>query len=239
MKFVAKILTALTILFISGLFVTNAILKAQFEKLDKSDLYWNFKIVLSEPYHHLKLEGGNMTNIAFEPSPKSTVRVNPDWNAYKNGNFKPYVKNDTLHLVFDKNYSDLYEKNWLRNNIMVRIFTPELLSVTGSDTRLVMKKVKQPNFTLDLSGTSEFELESQIPEFDSLKINQRDSSEVVFEMIHENGLSRDFHCKWIEASVKGKSILGLGDAKIDSFKISVDNRSAILLSGESLKMWKK
>lgn len=238
MKIVARILTAMLILFIAGLFVTNALLKAQYNKLDKSDLYWNFTTVLSQPYHHLKLDGGNMSNIAFESSPRSSVRVNPEWNVFKKGNFKPYVKDDTLHIVFDTTYSDLYEKNWLRNTIMVRLFTPELLSVTASNTRLLMKKVHQKQFALQLSGRSEFELESLSPQFDSLRIHQQDSSEVVIEMMHDNTLPREFHCNWVHASVNGASKLGLGDAKIDSIEISVANTSAVLLSGESLRKWK-
>lgn len=54
------------LLFIAGLFVSNNILKKEYGKADKSDLYWNYSKILEQPFSHINIEGGNITNIAFE-----------------------------------------------------------------------------------------------------------------------------------------------------------------------------
>ena len=78
MKLTAKILSAMLLSFIAGLFVSNSILKKEYEKVDKNDLYWTYGKILEQPFSHLKIEGGNITNIAFEQSSKSSVRIFKD-----------------------------------------------------------------------------------------------------------------------------------------------------------------
>jgi len=96
MKLTAKILSAMIILFIAGLFISNSILKNEYYKADKSDLYWNYGKILEQPFSHLKIDGGNITQIAFEQSASSSVRIFKDWEGYQNGSVQANVKNDTL-----------------------------------------------------------------------------------------------------------------------------------------------
>ncbi len=235
MKLTSKILSAMLLLFIAGLFVSNSILKKEYDKVDKNDLYWTYGKILEQPFSHLKIEGGNITNIAFEQSSKSSVRIFRDWEGFKQGLVKPVVKNDTLFLKFPNTYRDLFEKNWMGSNTLVRIFSPKLLSVTGHDTKFEMYKMKQKNMNITLSGKSSFELESMTPELDSVRVIQSDSSAVVFEMSPEYKISESFHLKWVNASVQGPSILDLGHAQIDSMQLSIADSSGILLSGSSLR----
>src|SRR5438309_1619566 len=79
-------------------------------------------------------EGGNLTNITFEPSKKSSVRVFKMWEGLENKAVKATVKNDTLFLKFPKNITGPNEKRYMSWNTLVRIFSPELLSVNGHDT---------------------------------------------------------------------------------------------------------
>jgi hypothetical protein len=98
-----------------------------------------------------------------------------------------------------------------------------------------MYKMKQKNMNVFLSGKSSFELESMTTELDSLHIVQSDSSAVVFEMSPDYKISESFHLKWVDATVKGVSILDLGHAQIDSMRLSVADSSGILLSGSALR----
>jgi hypothetical protein len=116
--------------------VSDVILKKEYHRIDKSDLYCTFGRILEQPFKYLKIEGGNINNIAFEPSKKPSVRVFKDWEGYQNKSVKAYVKNDTLYVKFPKEIKDPYEKRYLQNNTMVRIFGPELLYVDGYDTML-------------------------------------------------------------------------------------------------------
>jgi hypothetical protein len=92
------------------------------------------------------------------------------------------VKNDTLYIDFNFKPANEYEKFWLQNAAPVRIFSPQLLYVNGSNTHFEMLKLKQKNIAVNMTGKSSFEVESMYPEMDSVTVYQKDSSEVVFEM---------------------------------------------------------
>ncbi|MEP7109957.1 MAG: hypothetical protein ABI760_18320 [Ferruginibacter sp.] len=235
MKLSTKILTLMLLLFTAGLVASNVLLKKEYDKADKSDLYWNYGKILQEPFRHISIEGGNVTNIAFEQNNKPSVRVYKNWEGYKKRSVQAIVKNDTLFLKFPNTYKDIYEKHWMGGNTLVRVFSPQILSVTGTDTKFEMFKMKQKSISVIMAGKSSFELESMIQEFDSLHIMQNDSSAVVFEMSPDFKVSESFHAKWVDASIKGFSILDLGHAQVDSLHLTIADSSAILLSGGTLK----
>ncbi|MEO6719632.1 MAG: hypothetical protein ABIN67_04660 [Ferruginibacter sp.] len=235
MKLTSKILTAMLLLFVAGLFISNSILKNEYNKVDRNDLYWNYGKILEQPFSHIKIEGGNITNIAFEQSINPSVRIFKDWEGYQKGSVKAVVKNDTLFLKFPNTYRDIFEKNWMGRTTLVRIFCPRLLSFTGNNSKFEMFKVKQKNMSVTLTGKSGFELESMNTEMDSLYISQQDSSAVVFEMSPDYKITESFRVKNVNASIRGVSVLDLGHAQIDSLKLTIADSSAILLSGGTLK----
>ncbi|MFM9909948.1 MAG: hypothetical protein ACKVOW_11390, partial [Chitinophagaceae bacterium] len=234
MKLTSKILSAMLLLFVAGLFLSNTILKHEYDKADKSDLYWNFGILLQQPFSHINLEGGNITNIAFEQNMKASVKVYKNWDDYASGLVKAFVKNDTLFLKFPKEAKDIFERDWMKWNTLVRIFAPNLISVTGTDTKFEMFNIKQKSIHVIMNGKSEFELESMDTEFDTLHIQQSDSSAVVFEMSPDYKQSATFHVKYVNANVQGVSLLDLGHGQIDSLQLSIADSSAVLLSGKTL-----
>lgn len=182
MKLSTIILLVTLVLLVTAMFASNVILKKEYDKVDKSDLYWTYAKILERPFKHLKIEGGNVTNIAFEQSKNPSVRVSKDWHGYELGLVKAFVKNDTLFVKIPNTYKDQYEKQYLGWSTMVRIFSPTLLSVDGFDTNIGMFKLKQKNLTVNISGKSKLEVESYLYNFDTLTISQKDSSEVIFEM---------------------------------------------------------
>lgn len=140
---------------------------------------------------------------------------------------------------FPNTYKDIFEQNWMGWNTLVRVFSPQLLSVTGTDTKFKMFKTKQKSISINTAGKSIFELESMSPEFDSLHIIQNDSSQVVFEMSPDYKISEAFHFKYVEADLKAVSFLDIGHGQIDSLKLNIADGSSILLSGGTLKKGKK
>jgi hypothetical protein len=182
MKFTTGILVLIFVLMIAGLVSSNVILKKQYDTIDKSDIYWTYNKVLEQPFKYLNITGGNETNIYYEPSAKPSLRLLQEWVKYHNGEVKANVRNDTLFLNFDYKPASPFEKIWLQRAATVRIFSPELLSVTGNNTHFEMQKVKQKNISVSMHGTSGFEVESMYPEFDSINVFQSDSSAVKFEM---------------------------------------------------------
>jgi hypothetical protein len=185
MKISTTILFTLLTLLIAGMLCSNIIIKNEYDKVDKSDLYWTYKKVLETPFKYLKITGGNNTNIAFEQSQHCSVRLFEDWTRYHKGDITTLVKNDTLFLDFSFVPQNENEKIWLKNITPVRIFAPQILVVDGFNTKLEMFKMNQKNYTIHMTGKSQFEVESMTPFLDSLNITQSDSSEVVFEMSPE------------------------------------------------------
>jgi hypothetical protein len=256
MKFTSGALIALLLILIAGLFCSNIILKKEYDSLDKTDIYWNYEKVLQQPFKHLKIIGGNLTRIAFEQSPKYSVRILQEWKRYHGGKIQAQVKNDTLFINFDFIPSNLYEKFWMRGITAVRIFSPELLSVNGHNTNFEMFKLKQKSINVSITGKSKFEVESLIRSLDTLNISQRDTSEVVFEMSPEYqttiitdatrigvrvnetqqiNSNEAMSINSVKADLQGYSLLDVGHAQIQSLQLQIADSSGIILSGGALK----
>jgi hypothetical protein len=167
---------------IAGLLSSNILLKKQYDALDKTDVYWTYNKIMEQPFKYLNITGGNGTNIYYEQSNKPSVRLLQEWVNYHGGEVKAVVKNDTLFLNFDYVAANPFEKFYLENAAPVRIFSPRLLSVTGSNTHFEMQKLKQKSISVHITGKSKFEVESMYPDLDSVNVYQGDSSAVVFEM---------------------------------------------------------
>jgi Putative auto-transporter adhesin, head GIN domain len=235
MKWSTRILLTIVLAFVGGLLISNIVLKKEYDKIDKSDLHWNYEKVLGQHFKYLKIEGGNITNIAFEQSTNCSVRILNDWQRNKPPLINTFVKNDTLFVKFISKGKNENEKNWMEWTTLVRIFSPELLYVEGFNTKFEMFNVKQKSISVNMSGKSEFELESMATAFDSLEIVQKDSSAVVFEMSPDYKTTASFHVKKVNAAITGVSILDLGHAQIDSLQLNIADSSGIILSGGALK----
>ena len=256
MKFTTRILVLIFILMFAGLLSSNMILKKQYDATDKSDIYWTYNKVLEQPFKYLNITGGNETNIYYEPSAKPSVRLLQEWVKYHNGEVKASVRNDTLFLNFDDKPTNPFEKVWLHNAAPVRIFSPELLSVTGNNTHFEMQKVKQKSINVNITGKSSFEVETMNKAMDSVNVYQRDSSEIVFEVSPEylsavvtdktkigfKSTTRDqtnknesISIRSVNADIDGHCLLDIGHAQIQNMQLRVGDSSAVILSGGALK----
>jgi hypothetical protein len=269
MKLTTRILLGVFMLMIAGLVVSNLILKRQYNSIDKSDLYWTYNKVLDSPFKYLSITGGNGTNIFYEQSERPSVRLSQEWVAYHHGAIKADIRNDTLFLNFNYMPPNLFEKFYLQYAAPVRIFSPELLSVTGVNTNFEMQKLKQKSISVNISGKSKFEVESMFPEMDSINVTQSDSSSVVFEMSPDyrkqlspnqqegkiifhnaedvavtykdpkDGFDETMSFNSVTAKITGHSILDIGHAQVKNFSLDVSDSSAIVLSGTALKLAKQ
>lgn len=257
MKFTTRMLVLIFVLMIAGLFSSNIILKKQYDAIDKSDIYWTYNKVLEKPFKYLNITGGNETNIYYEPGAKPSVRLLQEWIKYHNGgDVKAIVRNDTLFLNFDYKPANAYEKFWLRDAAPVRIFSPELLSVTGNNTHFEMQKVKQKSINVNITGRSKFEVESMSKTLDTVNVYQRDSSEIVFEISPEylstkvtdntrigfntinttqTNKNESMSINAVKADIGGQCLLDIGHAQIQSLQLHIQDSSAVILSGGTLK----
>jgi hypothetical protein len=209
------------VLLIAGLFYTDFLLKKEYDKLDKNDLYWTYAKVNVEPFRHLKLEGGNLTNIAFEPAPSASVRINRTWDGFAESLVKVVVKNDTAFVKFPETGFSEGQKEFLSRITPVRIFAPELLSIDGNNTQIGLFKMKQKNYTINLSGKSKFEVESYIHALDSVNITGSDSAFLVFE-ISPDSLGTDANISAASIYPKGGPVaLSIGHNGIQSRSVGL------------------
>jgi hypothetical protein len=259
MKWSTRILLFLLVVVIAGMLASNIILRNEYKSVDKNDRYWNYGKILDQPFKYLKIDGGNSTQIAFEQSPNCSVRVWHTWQRVRPNPIKAFVNNDTLYIQFTYQASDPGEQNWMKWNTLVRIFSPVLLSVVGNNTNFEMFKLKQANISVNMTGKSKFEVESFVPDLDSINVTQKDSSEVVFEMSPEytkanigntkskkviqvapsvsNELASNeaMTIQSLRANLQGNTILDVGHAQIRSLILNVTDSSAIVLSGCGLR----
>ncbi|HEX8279528.1 MAG TPA: hypothetical protein VF540_12575 [Segetibacter sp.] len=275
MKLSSVVLLVTLVLLLFAMFATNIALKKEYDKIDKSDLYWTYGTILEQPFKHLRIEGGNITHIVFEQSKKSSVRVFKNWQGYENKMVQAFVKNDTLFVKFPE-ISDPGEKRYMGFITPVRIFSPELLSVNAYNTSFRLSKLKQKSISITASGRSKVVVESFLHDFDSIHVSQTDSTNVGFAMspeligtdagitMSEDGISsvassggpriitpssifaaekissrETLTVKTLEASVQGVSLLDVGHFQINSLKLNIADTSGIILSGGTLRNFKR
>ena len=231
-------------------------MKKQYDAIDKTDVYWTYNKVLEQPFRYLNITGGNETNIYYEPSCQAFCSLLQEWVKYHNGEIKANVRNDTLFINFDYKPANPFDKFWLANAAPVRIFSPELLSVTGNNTHFEMQKVKQKSINVNITGKSSFEVETMNKAMDSVNVYQRDSSEIVFEISPEyltnvvtdntrigfsttnttqTNRNESMNINSVNADVGGFSLLDIGHAQIQSLQIHVTDSAGIILSGGAIK----
>ncbi|TSD65848.1 hypothetical protein FFF34_000155 [Inquilinus sp. KBS0705] len=236
LKLSTIILISVLVLAVIGVFASNLVLKHQYDGIDKSDIYWNYNKILQQPYKHLKIDGGNITNIIFEQSKNPSVRVLNYWREYKKDvTFKAYVSNDTLHITFPNTYPNEGEKQWMQRTVLVRLFAPQLLSINGNNTNFEIEKMQQKSISINLRGKSRLEVESYSHNFDTLNVTQADSSQVMFEMAPELKGTATMNFKSVTANLKDYTLLDIGHGYADNLKLNLSDSSAIILSGKSLK----
>lgn len=236
LKISTLIITGAFVLMVLGVFASNLVLKDVYNKIDKSDLYWNYNHVLEQPFKHLKINGGNITNIAFEQNKKSSVRVLSDWREYKKDvTFTARVNNDTLYINFPKADKGPGELSWMSRLTLVRIFAPHLLSINGTNTKLLLEKLNQPDIDININGNSQVAIESISRNFNSLNVIQADWSQVLFRISPELRGSNNLHFKNISAKITDYTLLDIGHGYADKMDLSIGDSSAIILSGKSLK----
>jgi hypothetical protein len=238
MKTSSIAMLVLLLAFIICLFGSDILLKIQFNRIDKTDPYWNYAKLQQGTFHHLKITGGNVTKISFTPGPHGLIGVLNYWERDMDGRVKAGIALDTLFLYIEKRTENPGTRDWMKRRALISISCPDLLSVDATNTDLSLYKLKQKNLTVNLSGTSRLEVESYVPDFDSLDVQQKDSSEAVFEMADEIRSSGTMHIRSLEARLQGHSLLDVGHFQIQSLHQTISDTAAIILSGYTLKQMK-
>jgi len=144
------------------------------------------------------------------------------------------VSRDTLYIQLQAVPKDIQEENWIKWVTLIRVFSPAVYSISGTNTNFSMAKMKQKNMAVILGGKSFFRYESMWPDVDTLYVRQTDSVQTTFMLSPDIKPGNLFSIQSLDATIRGASFLDVGHATIDSLKLQVDNRSAIFLNGQTL-----
>jgi hypothetical protein len=241
MKLSTKLLSGLSVLTIAALVSANMSIKKNYDKADKDDFYWGYGKILEQPFKHIKMEGGNITQIAFEQNEKPSVRVLKQWRGYENGMVKAFVRADTLFVNFpnEDTAGTAKLKDWIKHTTLVRIFAPELVSIDGIDTDFDLFKMHQKNISIRLSGNSQMEVENEGSQIDTLRIFEDGSSNVNFEMSPGVTANKLIRIRSADLQLNGTAKLDLGPVQIDSLRLLIADSAVIQLSGYSVNKMTK
>ncbi len=253
MKLTTKILTGMLVLLACSIVFSAFQFKHEYERNDKGELYFLYGTIEEEPFSHLVIKGGNVSKIIYEPAAKSSVRVFKRWNGYHDKRIKTTVRHDTLYLDFPAGYKDIYEKMQMKGTAVVRIFSPVLKSITGSNTNLKLTKLEQKDLVVDLSGNSTLVAESLLYDLHNLSVKASDTTDISFGISPSLKKSRTpaaddplalpydvkgwdvFHIKSFQGVATGQSSINIGHAQIDSIDFHLSDTAAIILSGGTIR----
>jgi hypothetical protein len=235
LKLSTKILLVSLVLITIGLFASNMALKAEYKKLDKRDKYWNYTTVLSQPFKHLKIDGGNVTQVVFEQAPTSTVRLIKYWTNYKlESAFKAYVSNDTLHISMAYHPQKDSNKEWMENAQLIRISAPQLLSIEANNIQLAIENLKQNSLNLNIAGHSKLWVKSLNNKIDSLNVVEHNNAEVHINVTDNFKGPNAIDFQHINANLNDGSFLDVGRSYTNDLKLNMADSSSIILSGKSV-----
>lgn len=231
------ILLALIAIVSLSLVASNYLMKAEYNKLDKSDPYYNYKTVLNQPFHHLQINGGNFAYTNFEPSEKYGVRhvkfhqLELEKVIYK-------ITNDTLFMsfpdsVFKKENNRFYASF---DYPVIIISAPNLKSINGNNCMLGFNKMNQAEYQIRLNGNSSATVKTRIAQIKDMHISLADSSNL--NILKSDSLKENIGIENVLVNIKNNAAANFGHAKITHLNLQLDSLASIQLSGFNLNRLK-
>jgi len=237
MKWSNIILSTSLVAVLAGIFGSNVLMKKEYNRLDKSDKYWNYTKLTDKPFRHIRITGGNVSNIVYEQTSHNAVKVLRAWHGSEDGTVKAEVTKDTLQITFLNQYKDLYEKYWLKDAVTVRITGPVVESISGSDTKVSMNKFNQPSLKVNLTGNSKLIVSSYRNNFDKIDVSQADSSVTTFTMSNETFTPDIISIREANVTGRGVSLLNLRSSSVQQLNLDMSDSASVALSGYTLDKW--
>ena len=130
-------------------------------------------------------------------------------------------------------------RDWLGRTRMVCITSPQLKSITGESAAITLNDLNEKYLDVHLTGKSNVEIETLRPDFDSLFVILRDSSQLKFEMAEEIPSSGLLTANFVSADLRGNSFLDVGHIQIKNLKKTLDDTAAMALNGMTLEIMGK
>ena len=164
----------LGIIVLTGMYVTNVILKNEYQKIDVNDPYKNYVSVNSEPYSVLDISGSNGYPIEIIQKETNAIKVLRS----RLQHFKSNVKNDTLFIQFTGSNISMKQSFLSTTPSGIIINKDKLSSIHVSDTHNRINGYSNQNLKIALKGSSYVEVSNF--HLNNLMIEMENNSQIDF-----------------------------------------------------------
>lgn len=216
------LLAVLLVVTLTGMVATNALLKAQYEKV-KNDPYQTFVRRELSAAKNLVIEGTPIVEIVIEQHKTAQALVESDLVRF----LRIRQQNDTTYVAFTPDYegtrmprNDL--DNELHTDLLLRL--PDLQSLRVTDGRVTLRKRTASALTIDLQNTRL--RTSGLAVNGPMMLTQRQGSFAV--------LGADRY-QSLRLTMRDSSGVRLADTQTDTFTSALSPRAEVQLRGRALR----
>jgi hypothetical protein len=231
-----KLLVALLLIIIGSSFMSNILLKDEFDisqKMPKNP-FKDYQKIVAQPFSHMVIDSGNLVNnIQIESGDASVVYIHgkklnlSQWQEH----FR--VTNDTLFLRFSNDAKIKSGGFRLRDKSkpFIQIVSPNVQSISLNQSQCEIVKFNQKSLIIKGFDNSRISLSDNIDSLDLLDVKLKASS-LSFTDEHSG---KKVNIKKLDADISDHCDFDLSQADIKAFKLKdTDDNSWIRLSSKTI-----
>jgi hypothetical protein len=228
MKLSLKLLLGMISTFLVLIVINAFSLKSKWEKIDKNNLYSDFKKLSNKPFKYLKVStvDGMIGKVNISKGQNFQIHVSPFWSE----RVRAKILKDTLYVEFINNSNgkspafDEYEK-------VVVVECPELDKIETNNVTVVIDSLNQKSMSLLGKGYGSFESKSLT--LNDLKLVLKDNSSCNFHPQKQLKLIS------FDADLSAKSYLNMRAVLPQKIKLVNGIETGLEMNGATLKLLEK
>ncbi len=212
------LLLLLTVIYLSGIFITDHLLALQYVKINLSDPYKNFQTIAVLPFKALKITGGNGYAIRIKQGDYNIRLMNS-----RKDFFKMKTLNDTLSVIF--NVANQNYQNPQESIVGLIISVPSINYVELSGTNNEVGPLQQDSLIIHQDTNT-------VTRLTDLRLN--------YLSLHGTATSYfDFKAKnnalHLNVNIKNNAVINFHQVSFKQFTPHVGDSAAIVIYRESLE----
>ncbi len=216
MKKSKKIIYGLILVLFVGIIYNGFELKKQFDKIDKTDEYWEYPVQKALDFSHIRIEGGNRTYTNISPGTENKLFYKSEIETQ----FKYSVVNDTLIIEFEKDLFTPKVNQRQFRRYKIQITYNGLKSVSTNDSYLDFDLETMEGLEIKTKGFTTLKIESNEARLDTLKMKMSENAFAIFRDT-ENPIEINF----LKAKLTNSSFVDFTSIKAETFLPEISGKS--------------
>jgi hypothetical protein len=236
-KWSTRLLVGVFAFILCSSFASTLLLKREYDKQKNQPPFplKNLSKAINQPFKHIKIEKCFRTNVVFDTSKQYAVYIDEKNKVEATWSKSIYILNDTLFIKnIDKNEDD-FSSNFIGKTpneaIPIRVFAPEIASVTISVGHFDINSLNQKSMSINLLKSSYFYLKNANQDLDALTISMADNSNV---NLYSEKQNQRIYVKNMDVTLTESCSLMLGNAFVENLKLNGNPQGRIELSTQML-----